>query len=156
MSDKLRQQAAAQEPASVKRRPRGNYWEVTYEEDSAPFESWTFAKSEDLRTDIGKTRLTVVTPPNTDTRAVNLYEKQFNACDFNHFRLSDSTFKNCIFVGCRFVKSDFKNVKFSGCRFETCHFLNVTFENCQFLSCGFSNISASAVHLLFSETSISA
>ena len=155
MSDKLRQQAAAQEPGLVKRRPRGNYWEVTYEEDSAPFESWTLAKSEDLRTDIGKTRLTVVTPPNTDTRAVNLYDKQFNACDFNHFRLADSTFKNCIFVGCRFVKSDFKNVKFSGCRFETCHFLNVTFQNCQFLSCGFSNISASAVHLLFSETSIS-
>ena len=156
MSDKTSAKAAPKKAGLVKRGPRGNYWEVTYDEDGPRYEDWTLAKSDDLKTDIGKTQVTVVTPRDTDTRAVNLYGKQFNACDFNHFRLAASTFKNCTFVGCRFVKSDFKNVKFSGCHFETCHFLNVTFENCQFLTCGFSNISASAVHLLFSETSISA
>jgi len=156
MSDKLPQQGATREVGRVKRGSRGNFWEVTYQEDSPPLECWTLAKADDLKTDIGKTHVTIVTPRDTETRAVNLYDKQFNACDFNHFRLGDSTFKNCTFVNCRFVKSGFKNVKFSGCRFETCHFLNVTFENCQFLTCGFSNISASAVHLLFSETSISA
>jgi Pentapeptide repeats (9 copies) len=154
MNNKLHPQIA--ERKSDKIRQRGNYWEVTYKEDSPPFENWTLAKATDLAKDTGKTNVTVVSPLDSDTHAVNLYDKQFNVCDFNHFRLNDSTFKNCRFFDCRFVKSDFKNVKFSGCRFEACHFLNVTFQNCQFLACEFSNISASAVHLLFSDTGISA
>jgi len=145
--------AATEKPreATPPLRARGNYWEITYAEDIPQFESWHLEKTS-LATDTGKTRVTVTAA----TRAVNLKEKEFKTCDFNHFRLTDSTFRDCKFVGCRFVKAEFNNVKFSGCLFDVCHFFHVKFINCQFLDCTFSKISASATHILFSESAISA
>jgi uncharacterized protein YjbI with pentapeptide repeats len=139
---------------SRKPRPRGNFWEITYREDIPAFEPWPLSKETDLATETGKTNVEVTAAPGT--RAVNLKEKRFQTCDFNHFALEDSSFADCTFVDCRFVKSDFDSVKFSRCQFETCHFLNVKFRKCQFIDCTFSNISASAEHLLFVESGISA
>jgi uncharacterized protein YjbI with pentapeptide repeats len=135
-------------------RRRGNYWEVTYKPQITPFESWSLTTDADLATDTGKTQVEVTAE--NGTRAVNLTRKRFETCDFNHFYLEDSSFSDCSFSDCRFVKSDFAGVKFSRCRFEACHFLNVRFVRCQFLSCTFSRISASAEHLHFDGSSISA
>jgi uncharacterized protein YjbI with pentapeptide repeats len=132
---------------------RGKFWEITYKEIEPAFTAWEL-RSNDLATETGKTNVKVTSKQGN--RAVNLSEKGFVTCDFNHFALEDSSFADCTFVDCRFVKSDFDNVKFSGCQFETCHFLNVKFRKCQFIDCTFSNISASAEGLLFVETAISA
>ena len=136
-----------------KRRSRGNYWEVTYKQDIVPFESWTLQTAADLGTEPLKTNAQVVTSTH-GARAVNLKNKGFETCDFNHFTLNDSSFNHCTFVDCRFVKSNFNHVKFSNCHFDTCHFLNVRFENCQFLDCEFTNISASAEQLHFISSSL--
>jgi hypothetical protein len=133
---------------------RGNYWEVTYKESISPFESWRLVKASDLATETGKANVEVTA--DLGTRAVNLKNKMFEICDFNHFNLDDSSFVGCSFVDCRFIKSDFHKVKFSKCRFEKCHFLNVTFQGCLFLDSTFSKISASAEQLHFVRSSISA
>jgi uncharacterized protein YjbI with pentapeptide repeats len=148
------------EPGAVKgeaipgTRPRGRFWESTFKKHVPDFVSWCLEKDADLATETGK--INVVVTAEEGTRAVNLSKKHFETCDFNHFTLEDSSFADCSFVDCRFVKSDFDTVKFSRCRFDTCHFLNVQFWKCRFIDCTFSNISASAEHLLFSESSISA
>jgi hypothetical protein len=134
--------------------PRGNFWEITYKEEIARFESWPLDKDPRLSTVTGKTNVLVTAKPGT--RAVNLSEKEFQTCDFNHFTLEASSFSECRFVDCRFIKSNFNGVKFSRCHFERCHFLNVRFDRSQFLDCTFTRISASAEHLVFSETAIAA
>lgn len=133
---------------------RGKYWEVTYKDESPALEPWTLEKKTDLTHNMGKNDVEVTAKPGT--RAVNLKEKGFRTCDFNHFTLDDSSFNDCTFVDCRFVKSNFNHVKFSKCHFDTCHFLNVRFLNCQFLDCTFSNISASAEQVVFIESFVSA
>jgi Pentapeptide repeats (9 copies) len=140
--------------ATTRPRSRGNYWEITYKKQLPAFQSWSLTKATDLATETGKTQVEVTAEKGT--RAVNLSNKRFETCDFNHFTLDDSSFSDCTFFDCRFVKGDFGNVKFSRCRFEACHFLNVRFWQCQFLACTFSKISASAEHLHFLESSISA
>jgi uncharacterized protein YjbI with pentapeptide repeats len=134
---------------------RGNYWEVTYKAHPERLASWTLGGDGDLATETGKTRVTVDTGQ-SGTRAINLAQKRFETCDFNHFTLGDSSFSNCTFSDCRFVKANFTNVKFSHCRFEACHFLYARFKECQFISCTFSRISASAELLQFERTGISA
>lgn len=155
-SNALNNQKAVSNASKVASEPttRGNFWEITYKEDTPPFKPWLLEKTADLAHDKGKTEVEVTADPLT--RAVNLKKKDFETCDFNHFTLSDSSFNECKFVDCRFVKSNFNHVKFSKCHFEACHFLNVRFQNCQFLECTFSNISASAEQLLFVGSSISA
>jgi len=134
-------------------RPRGKYWEVTYKKGSPAFEPWLLTRTAlDAENASGKSNVEVNAA--LGSRGVNLREKHFQTCDFNHFTLDDSSFNGCTFINCRFIKSDFKNVKFSGCRFETCHFLNVTFHECQFLECIFQNISASGEHVRFVSSSL--
>jgi hypothetical protein len=152
--EKTQEQAQGQNQAPATPRRRGNYWEITYRPCIVPFQSWRLAKDTDLATETGKTYVEV--NAELGTRAVNLSGKKFETCDFNHFNLEDSSFSDCTFLDCRFVKGDFIGVKFSKCRFEACHFLNVRFEQCQFLGCTFSRISASAEHLHFIKSSISA
>lgn len=142
------ERAAHANPGSIR---RGNFWEVTYKEAVAVFESLPLEKTADLATAIG-----VVVTADPPKRAVNLKKRRFEICDFNHFTLQDSSFDDCTFVDCRFIKSDFDGVKFSRCQFETCHFLNVKFRKCQFIDCTFLNISASAEGVLLVETAISA
>ena len=116
-------------------RPRGNFWEVTFQARlEHSFLDWVLTPQA-LQRETGKTRVQVKTSfsagtpagTNQPTRAVNLADKVFDTCDVNHFDLKDSSFKGCSFVNCRFIKANFEGVKFSGCRFVGCHFLNVHF-----------------------------
>ena len=138
---------------TIKLRPRGRYWEVTYQKASPALDTWKLTKRAlDEEKASGKDKVEVNAEPGT--RGVNLKAKHFETCDFNHFTLDDSSFYECTFVNCLFVKSDLNHVKFSKCRFDTCHFLNVKFQNCQFLDCEFANISASAEQVYFISCSL--
>lgn len=141
-------------PNALELGPRGKFWEITYKEEVGRFESWSLDEDPRLAKVLGITNVLVTSK--AGTRAINLSKKGFETCDFNHFALDDSSFSDCKFVDCRFIKSNFTGVKFSRCHFERCHFLNVRFDRSQFLKCTFSTISASAEHLVFSETTIAA
>ena len=134
-------------------KPRGQWWEITYEPSAPAFQAFKLRK-ESLNGHTGLHEQEVSTDKRT--RALNTDRRDFRRCDFNHFELADASFANCQFEEIRFVKATFENVKFSRCDFTTCHFLNVSFTNCQFIGCTFSNISASAEHVHFDRTSINA